>query len=880
MQIQNKLKLVGLLIVFSLVISVSSYIFNTYFTSLSLNTNINKIYENELKKKSNLLNNFINYKINYVDIILQSNIFNNYLKKKSDNIELTQIEKDSLEDLFKSIFLSNTNFMQLRYIDKEGKERIRIDRKFKGGEPFFIKNDELQDKKNRYYFNETKEIKDNKVWISNIDLNVENGKIEIPYNPTVRIAKSVYTNSKFDGILIFNIFMKEILTELTRSELFNIFLLDEKGNMIFNKEQKLNWSKYLNTNYNIKKLFPNSYIDILEKDNYSSEILISKKISNNISTNVNIADNLILVFKFINDKKRLMENDIFKYLLYSTILIFLFLIPVTYIFIILLEKLKKSLLDENEDLSRSNYILKQYKKAIDESNIVSIGDLKGNIIYVNDKFAESTLYSKDEVLNKPHSILRGEKSSDQYKDLWETIQNKKIWHGILKNKRKNGEYYHVDITIMPILNQNNEIVEYIAIRHEITDLVNKTNELQKILREDHLTKEGNRFKLFEDINLYKKPSLALLDISSFSDINDFYGHEIGDEILKVISEKIKELFPNNNYSLYRVYSDEFAILSDNINKSDFTNTIKNISDTLSLKPMIIKDKEIFIQTTYNISFESKIDLIKTANMIKKHSKFNKSTIIYDKNLGLEKIYEKNILWTLKIKKALEEDRIVPFYQAIYNVHTNKIEKYECLIRLIDEDDKIISPYFFLDISKKSKQYLKLTKKVIEKSFEYFKDKDYEFSVNLTIKDIKDKDVSSFIIKKLEEYNIGSRVVFEIVESEGIDNFEDINAFIDKVKNLGCKIAIDDFGSGYSNFDYLIKLNANYIKIDGSLIKDILLNKNTLEIIITIIDFAKRQGFKTIAEFVSSEEIYLKVKELGIDYVQGYYISEPKKFIKA
>ena len=151
---------------------------------------------------------------------------------------------------------------------------------------------------------------------------------------------------------------------------------------------------------------------------------------------------------------------------------------------------------------------------------------------------------------------------------------------------------------------------------------------------------------------------------------------------------------------------------------------------------------------------------------------------------------------------------------------------------------------------------------------------------MTIKDIKDKDVSSFIIKKLEEYNIGSRVVFEIVESEGIDNFEDINAFIDKVKNLGCKIAIDDFGSGYSNFDYLIKLNANYIKIDGSLIKDILLNKNTLEIIITIIDFAKRQGFKTIAEFVSSEEIYLKVKELGIDYVQGYYISEPKKFIKA
>ncbi|MGE3593459.1 MAG: EAL domain-containing protein [Arcobacter sp.] len=103
--------------------------------------------------------------------------------------------------------------------------------------------------------------------------------------------------------------------------------------------------------------------------------------------------------------------------------------------------------------------------------------------------------------------------------------------------------------------------------------------------------------------------------------------------------------------------------------------------------------------------------------------------------------------------------------------------------------------------------------------------------------------------------------------------------MDKVRKLGCKIAIDDFGSGYSNFEYLIRLNADYIKIDGSLIKDILINKNNQEIVITIVDFAKRQGFKTIAEFVSSKEIFEKVKELGIDYAQGYYINEPKLLIK-
>ena len=550
--------------------------------------------------------------------------------------------------------------------------------------------------------------------------------------------------------------------------------------------------------------------------------------------------------------------------LYETIFFISTIILIVYFFIKLNTKLKIE-----------NHILKQYKKAIDESNIVSIGDLDGNITYVNDKFCEATQYSKEEVLGKPHNILRGETSDQIFKDLWEVIKNKKTWHGVLKNKKKSGELYYVNSTIMPILDKNNEIIEYIGIRHEITELIHKTEDLEKNLKEDFLTKNGNRFKLLEDISKASQPYLALIDINRFSEINDFYGHDVGDEVLQTLARMIKEFLFNKNYILYRVHSDEFAILADDETKENFIKNIKHISENISSQPLMINDKELYIQTTYSISFEEKENLIETANITKKYSKTNKNIVVYDKSLELEKIYEKNIFWTLKIKKALEDDRIVPYYQAIFNIKTNKIEKYESLIRLIDEDNSSISPYYFLEISKKSKQYFKLTKRVIEKSFEYFKDKNSEFSVNLTIKDIKSQEVSAFIIDKIKEYDIASKVVFEIVESEGIDNFEEINDFIDNVKELGCKIAIDDFGSGYSNFEYLINLHADYIKIDGSLIKDILVNKNNHEIVITIIDFAKRQGFKTIAEFVSNKEIFDRVKELGIDYAQGYYISEPK-----
>ncbi|GGD40248.1 GGDEF domain-containing protein [Malaciobacter pacificus] len=528
-------------------------------------------------------------------------------------------------------------------------------------------------------------------------------------------------------------------------------------------------------------------------------------------------------------------------------------------------------------LKNENYKLNQYKSAIEESNIVSIGDLKGNIVYVNEKFCDCTLYSKEEVLNQPHSILKGDTPKEVFAQMWETIQNKQTWHGVLKNKRKNGDFYYINVTIKPILDLNGELLEYIAIRHEITDLVNKSEELEKNLRCDFLTNEGNRFKLLEDIQKSHKPALALFDINKFGELNDFYGHEIGDEVLKTVSSFFRALIPSN-YFLYRIYSDEFAILADGIEKDEFIQVVKTINDKISSSPIIIRKKELYIQTTYSISFEDKSIIKKTANMIKKYVKIDKSSNIYDKRLGLEKIYEKNVLWTLKLKKALDNNKIVPFFQAIYNMRTQKIEKYEVLVRLINEENIPISPYYFLDIAKRSKQYIKLTKTVVEKSFEYFQDKNYEFSVNLTIEDIINENVANYIIEKIKEYNIGSKVIFEIVESEGINNFEEANDFIDKVKSLGAKVAIDDFGSGYSNFNYLIKLKADFIKIDGSLINDIHINKNNKAIVETILDFAKKQKFKTIAEFVSSQEIYDEVKSLAFDYAQGYLIGEPKKEI--
>jgi EAL domain-containing protein (putative c-di-GMP-specific phosphodiesterase class I) len=199
--------------------------------------------------------------------------------------------------------------------------------------------------------------------------------------------------------------------------------------------------------------------------------------------------------------------------------------------------------------------------------------------------------------------------------------------------------------------------------------------------------------------------------------------------------------------------------------------------------------------------------------------------------------------------------------------------------MIGPDGKVISPFFFLEQAKRSKLYDRLTRIMIAKSFETFEMLEYEFSINLTLQDILSTETRDCLFEWLERSSASNRLVLEIVESEGIERFDEVATFIKDVKAYGCKIAIDDFGTGYSNFSYLTKLDVDYIKIDGSLIKDITTEADHLITVESIMLFAKKKGIATIAEFVEDETVYAKLVELGVDYSQGYHFSIPTPEIR-
>ena len=424
-----------------------------------------------------------------------------------------------------------------------------------------------------------------------------------------------------------------------------------------------------------------------------------------------------------------------------------------------------------------------------------------------------------------------------------------------------------------------EIVEYLSIRRDVTELIDQKKQLLDMINFDSLTNLASRTRLDNDLKSCKHPALALINIDDFAQINDFYGHNFGDNVLQEFAKRLQKIthFLCKEGNLYRQNGDEFVILADTTNHEHFTAILGEVLKELEGKSFSINDETIDLTMSCGISFEESSVVKLTADMALRLSKKNKENfVVYDTKLSLNKLYEKNIFWAKKVKNAIAEDRIVPFFQPIVNNKTAKYEKYESLIRMIKEDGTVISPYFFLDIAKKTKQYIQLTTIMLEKTFEAFSNRSEEFSINITMEDIINKSINELILSLLLRYDgIGKRVVFEIVESESIDgNYSEVLTFVDKVKSYGCKIAIDDFGSGYSNFEYLIQLKADFIKIDGSLIKHIHDTKESYAVVSIIVSFAKQMNIKTIAEFVEDEKTLKTLKFLGIDYAQGYYFSAP------
>jgi len=471
------------------------------------------------------------------------------------------------------------------------------------------------------------------------------------------------------------------------------------------------------------------------------------------------------------------------------------------------------------------------------------------------------------------------KSSSE--EVFETLKYNQSWEGIKKFKTLDNEELYLNCSFIPIVDKKEKLDEILFLATDITELTQSKTSIKNSLYQDNITKLPNRLKLFTDKNIVEnsEATYIIFNIDSFDSLNNLYGNHYGDKILTQVARWLENNLLTKETKLYKFEADIYTMvcfeLIDEINLKKY---LKLISKNIQKEKFLCDGVEIDISMTIGASqgFSNQLKLSKIAYKDAKLSK--KSFVIYDKNSNKEEEYTKNIQISKTIKNAIEKDLIVPYFQPIMNIQTQEIQKYESLMRIKDENGKILSPYEFLDIAKSSKAYPKLSCSLIEKSVNTFAISPCEFSVNLSFLDITNKKTTKFILDLLEKTGIGPWMIFELLESEGIENYKEVMYFTEQVKSYGSKIAIDDFGSGYSNFERLVELQIDFIKIDGSLIKNIDQNDDMRIITKTIANFAKELNIKTIAEYVHSEEVLNQVKLLGIDFAQGYYIGKPSEHI--
>ena len=415
--------------------------------------------------------------------------------------------------------------------------------------------------------------------------------------------------------------------------------------------------------------------------------------------------------------------------------------------------------------------------------------------------------------------------------------------------------------------------------HLSKDLKICKQDLIKKFFNDHLTNIPNIFKLRKDLQDCQDVTLIDITIDEFKSINSFYGFLVGDYVLENLAQYLLDV---PDADVYKMPGGEFILLLHrHYSYYDLKEYLDEFYEKVSQLSVTYSEVQISLDFTIAAATAHSIDnILAKLSMALMFAQKNKLPyFIYEDRLEFESNYRENLAMTTKVREAIKNDRIVAYYQPIVDNTTGQVAKYETLARLVNDEGEILAPDQFLQISKKTKIYSAITKKMIKSAFEMFADNDYEFSINISVDDIINQDTYYFIIEKLRNSDLSDRIIFEFVESDAISGAERTLEFVKEVKRYGAKIAIDDFGSGYSNFSMLVNMKVDYIKIDGSLISNIDRSWSSLLVVESIVDFAKKLNVRVIAEYVYSSTIYSKVKELGIEFSQGFYIDKPRIDIK-
>jgi len=510
--------------------------------------------------------------------------------------------------------------------------------------------------------------------------------------------------------------------------------------------------------------------------------------------------------------------------------------------------------------------------------------LNKNVIPINDNY----LLIEDNKNLKKYFSLQEHSSSDSYKidmniplknHLSQTLGYLVVGFDMSLVAKKDTEFmYRLFFIIMAMMS-------VLGVIHHL-GFEKMFKYFSKQVYTDHLTGLLNRHALNDAINSKESRVLILSNIKEFSLINELYGVDVGNEILIQVADAFSDFAQKNALDTYRISSDEYVLLKreDIFDEERYFVLIEELHKTINSLKIFVHgiDENIGIEIYSGIAFDHSHSLEDAQMAIKKAKKQSLTYVMYSQNVDTKE--QSQIVMKVKrtIRHALEHKNVVPFFQSISD-RDGKILKYEALVRIIEFDEgekRVLYPSEFLDISINSGLYIKIAQEMLEKSLAFFINRDEKISLNFLPNDFFNPSIMNALMGAIEKFDSPQKIVVEITEQEGIENFDRLAKVVKKLRAMGVLIAIDDFGSGYANYAHILELKPDYIKIDGSLIQNILSDNDSKILVQSIVRFAHELNITTVAEYVENEEIFELLKEYGVDEFQGYYFGRPTDLINS
>ncbi len=523
---------------------------------------------------------------------------------------------------------------------------------------------------------------------------------------------------------------------------------------------------------------------------------------------------------------------------------------------------------------RNHHLLSQYVTALESSALCVRLNAQGQVIFISDSL-KNRLNTDQPLVGKGFKQYIDPQHREALADrISYTVEHQQSWNGVIRlaTQQEQGAWFRC-LTI-PLYNDQ-KLAEIVLLLQDISREV-YLDELLNETRFDAVTGLATRVDLLNDLKNTRAQCLAILDIRKFRSFADFYGIEFGDQLLRAFSDWSAHYLSQHHLYLYRLYGDKFAIAADfRMIPSVFEAHLKHFYQALSATQFTINGGEVAVDIAMGMGVGRK-KLIQLAESALARAKkvFSGDRIECVKERDFTHSHQVN--WMPKIQSALDNKNFVNYYQPIKSSNGKHVDYYEALVRLRDGNTDL-PPGLFLDKAKTTRYYSQITRSVVEQAVVQSEQHGVAISVNISIEDILHSNTVEFILNTLEQHPL-AQLIFEITETESTEDFTAVDEFAFEVRQRGGKIAIDDFGVGYSNFSRLIQLHPDYLKIDGSIIRNILNDKSNASILNGMISICRELEIPMVAEFVENEAINGYLTQQQIEYLQGYYIGKPSPYL--